>query len=305
MRSPHALPTAILPHAIDTVIGPARMTDLKTFLLTAPLEPAPLERDGAPAARSPAELQAVLKAAAEEDRRADVTPLRVLLAAGPKDHGPGEHDYPQWQQRWSKLLAMSNGVTVDTCQGFPTPQQFAAADVVVFYSNNPGWSKAKAADLDAFLARGGGLVYIHWAVDGKDAPEELAQRIGLASKAGTKYRHGELPLRFTDRGHPISRGFDKLTLVDESYWNMVGDVARLHPLADAPEEGQDRPLLWTREQGKGRVFVSIPGHYAWTFDDPLFRVLILRGIAWTAGRPAERLTHLAPIGARMAEPGTR
>jgi len=47
--------------------------------------------------------------------------------------------------------------------------------------------------------------------------------------------------------------------------------------------------------------VSVPGHYAWTFDDPLFRVLLLRGIAWSAGRPAERLTHLAPIGARMRD----
>ena len=70
-------------------------------------------------------------------------------------------------------------------------------------------------------------------------------------------------------------------------------------MATGTEEGQDKPLLWVREQGKGRVFVSIPGHYAWTFDDPLFRVLILRGIAWTAGRPTERLTHLATMGARI------
>ena len=39
------------------------------------------------------------------------------------------------------------------------------------------------------------------------------------------------------------------------------------------------------------MFVSIPGHYSWTFDDPLFRVLLLRGIAWTregAGGPLQR-----------------
>jgi type 1 glutamine amidotransferase len=50
------------------------------------------------------------------------------------------------------------------------------------------------------------------------------------------------------------------------------------------------------------VFVSILGHYTWTFDDPLFRALLLRGIAWTAGEPADRLIDLATIGARIATP---
>ena len=35
-------------------------------------------------------------------------------------------------------------------------------------------------------------------------------------------------------------------------------------------------------------FVSILGHYSWTFDDPLFRLLLLRGIAWSAGEDADR-----------------
>ena len=43
----------------------------------------------------------------------------------------------------------------------------------------------------------------------------------------------------------------------------------------AVEEGKPWPLFWTRTQGKGRVFVSVPGHYTWTFDDPLFRLLLL------------------------------
>ena len=62
--------------------------------------------------------------------------------------------------------------------------------------------------------------------------------------------------------------------------------------------------LWTIEHGtpehaKGRVFVSILGHYTWTFDDPLFRVLILRGICWSAKQPIDHLSELATIGARM------
>ena len=72
-------------------------------------------------------------------------------------------------------------------------------------------------------------------------------------------------------------------------------------LATAVEEGQPQPLFWTLEHGRGRVFVSIPGHYSWTFDDPLFRVLLLRGIAWTAHEPVDRFNDLVWPGADVAK----
>ena len=97
------------------------------------------------------------------------------------------------------------------------------------------------------------------------------------------------------------RGLGKLQLVDESYWRLAGDPARVEVLATAVEEGRPQPLMWARRHGKGRVFVSIPGHYNWTFDDPLFRLIVLRGLCWAAGEDAERLSELATVGARMGE----
>ena len=41
------------------------------------------------------------------------------------------------------------------------------------------------------------------------------------------------------------------------------------------------------------------GHYTWTFDDPLFRLLVLRGICWTARDHVDRLSPLATLGARV------
>ena len=72
-------------------------------------------------------------------------------------------------------------------------------------------------------------------------------------------------------------------------------------LATGREEDREQPLFWTTEPGKGRVFVSIPGHYAWTFDDPLFRVVLLRAIAWTAREPVDRFNELVWPGARIVE----
>src|SRR5437867_10392113 len=175
--------------------------------------------------------------------------------------------------------------------GWPSPRQWATADVIVFYSANPAWAPDKAKDLDAFLDRGGGLVFLHWAVEGRKDAELLAQRIGLASNAAKlKYRHG--PLELTFASHPITRGLNKVRFVDESYWNFVGDPGQVNILATCVEDKQPRPQIWTVEKAKGRVFVNILGHYTWTFDDPLYRVLVLRGMAWTAREPVHRWLSL-------------
>ncbi|HYT90722.1 MAG TPA: ThuA domain-containing protein, partial [Gemmataceae bacterium] len=180
-------------------------------------------------------------------------------------------------------------------------EDFRTADVLVFYQHG-SWDAKRARDLDAFLARGGGAVYIHYAVDGRPDSAAFAQRIGLAWGPGARFRHGPLDVQFT-RGsaHPIARNFDKVHFHDESYWRLVGDVKRVEVLASGVEEGQPQPLFWVREEGKGRVFVSIPGHFAWTFDDPLFRLLLLRGIAWTAREPVDRFNDLAIPGARVKD----
>src|SRR5262249_58780731 len=104
------------------------------------------------------------------------------------------------------LLALADNVSVELAQGFPKAAQLEKSDVVVFYSNNPGWSKETAKDLDAFLARGGGAVYLHYAVDGHLDADALAERIGLAWRGGqSKFRHGALELTFPDAKNPISR----------------------------------------------------------------------------------------------------
>lgn len=291
-------PTSVMPEGLAQALGPDRLRDLLAFLMTPDQTPAPVHRAEAPARRKLAEFHAVAGPAAEP--AASPKPLRLLLVAGPKDHGIDEHDYPLWQKRWSELFGRAEAVTVTQADGWPSDEALAAADLVVINSANPGWSEAKAAALDAFLARGGGLVLIHYAVNGQGAPEAFAKRIGMAWRGGqSKFRHGSLDLVFPAPENPITRGFRTLKLEDESYWNLVGAPADVQVLATQVEDGQPRPLIWTRTVGRGRVFVSIPGHYTWSFDDPLFRLLLLRGMAWAASEPVERFRDLALPGARV------
>jgi putative heme-binding domain-containing protein len=291
---------SIMPEGIPELLGPDRLRDLLTFLLVEPPRMPVYGERAPPSPRTKAEVTRVL---AGSHKEAPINPLHIALVAGPKDHGPGEHDYPAWQHTWQQLLDMAEGVRVTTADPWPTEAEFQAADVIVFYQKGD-WTSERARDIDAFLERGGGLVYIHYAVDGGNDASGFAERIGLAWRGGrSKFRHGSLDVQFTKGSrHPIARNFDHVSFHDESYWQLVGDAKRIELLATGIEEEEPRPLFWTVERGGGRVFVSIPGHFAWTFDDPLFRVLLLRGIAWAAGEPVDRFNELVTPGARIAEP---
>ncbi len=280
-------------------LGPERLRDLLTFLLSPPPRMPEYGRDVAPPPpRTWAEVTSVLSGA--DEVQMPLRPLHVVLVAGPKDHGPGEHDYPAWQTAWRELLGIAANTTVTTASPWPSDEQFVQADVLVFYQQG-SWTAERAAQIDSFLKRGGGLVYLHFAVDGGADPSGFAQRIGLAWQGGqSRFRHGPLDLEFTrGSGHPIARNFERVHFHDESYWNLVGDPRRIELLASGDEEGRAQPLFWTHQPQPGRVFVSILGHYSWTFDDPLFRTLVLRGILWSAGEPIDRFNELTTIGARV------
>jgi putative heme-binding domain-containing protein len=298
------LKTSLMPVDLWQKLDNKQQEDLLTFLLTNPLEPSTITRTDPPMppARTRQELAQYLPPPPSAESRAQWKPLRILLSAGDKDHGVDEHDYPLWLQRWSRLLAMADGVTLQACMGFPSASQLDAADVTVFYSRNQGWDLNAAALLDKYQARGGGLVYIHFAVEGGKHALPFAERAGLAFSFSA-FRHGPMDLVFTDaaQAHPITRGFSKISFLDESYWKMHGDTKRLGILATSVEENEPRPQLWTLERNSGRVFGCIPGHYMWTFDDPLYRLLVLRGISWAAKQDdIDRLSELCTIGARIA-----
>jgi putative heme-binding domain-containing protein len=297
---------SIMPEGIAAKLGSDKLKDLLTFLLAEPPTMPDYGGQTPPEPRDMHEIDAVLAGAAELDGAAELAaeprPLHIVLVAGAKDHGPGEHDYPAWLKVWGRLLAMADRLRVTTAMDWPTEADWKTAEAIVFYQHGT-WTAERARDVDAYLARGGGLVYIHWAVDGGNDGPGFAKRIGLAWQGGqSKFRHGPLDLDFSPgKSHPITRNFDRLHLHDESYWALGGDPRRIRLLATGVEDGEPQPLFWTMEPAAGRIFVSIPGHYAWTFDDPLYRILLLRGIAWSAKEPVDRFNALVTPGARVKQ----
>ncbi len=286
-----------MPEGIPKLLGPEGMRDLMTFLLTPPPS-MPRDHPGPrPKPRTVAEVNAALAGAPSPPEK--TRKVRIVLVAGPKDHGPGEHDYPAWQKAWAELLQAADNVDVLTAWEWPAKEEFGKADVMVFYQHGD-WDARRAADIDAYLERGGGLVYVHWAIDGRKNGLDFAKRTGLAARGAVRFRHGPLALKFSGARHPVLRNISELALTDESYWSMVGSLDAGRVLGTSVEDKRPEPQMWSLEKGRGRVFVSIPGHFSWTFDDPLFRVLLLRAMAWSAKEPVDRFNDLVWPGADVA-----
>lgn len=272
-----------------------------------------------PPKRSKAEVELVLAKAPPRDASMALRPLHILLVAGPKDHGPGEHDYPAWQKQWAPLLAKAPGVRVTTAFPWPKPEQWDGVDLAVFYLKTR-WDAAQLTDIRRHQQHGGGVVTIHWAIGCDQEWEQHAKYFGLSYKSAS-YRHGVTDLQVTEPSHPILLGLPPtMRFVDEPYWPFIGNRSRIRVLATSDEkinQGDDRarnpgdatvetvPVFWTYEpvETKARVFVSIFGHYMWTFDDPFFRLLLLRGMAWVAHDHPYRLDALATEGLELSTAG--
>ncbi|HEV2294733.1 MAG TPA: PQQ-dependent sugar dehydrogenase [Tepidisphaeraceae bacterium] len=174
-----------MPDGLLSGMSAQQTADLLTFLMTQTgsgavpgsaatqpaSKPAAPPKGAEPPVRTPAEVRAVLGAGAAPPRGEKLRPLRITLVAGPKDHGPGEHDYPAWQKSWEQLLKGGEGLTISTAWQWPTVEQFEQADVLMFYFWNHQWTPERYEQLDAYLARGGGIVLLHAACIADADPE--------------------------------------------------------------------------------------------------------------------------------------
>ncbi|MCZ6598328.1 MAG: ThuA domain-containing protein, partial [Planctomycetota bacterium] len=229
----------------------------------------------------------------------------VYIRAGEKTHGPGEHDHPRFLEDWTALLE-ERGCEVEGSLEFPSAEELARADVLVTYAADGGSIHGDERErLEAFLARGGGIVVLHDAVCGDD-PHWFKSVVGGAWEHGhSKWHTGEIGLYFADREHPITRGVANFDFVDEIYHELhMAPDARV--LANAFHTPFDvTPQMWVVER-EYRAFVSLQGHYHDSFSHPAWRTLLLRGIAWAAGRDADSLVSAAEIVAlRYPEGGPR
>lgn len=223
--------------------------------------------------------------------------VRILWLYGPEDHRGGEHDYIRIKELFVPMLKNIPRVTVDEAFQFPTQEQFDKSDLLIQYLHLPDLNEEQFAMYQKFVDGGGRVVSIHESCIMRpvERAEKLAGCIGCSWKGNktskwSKFGHDHAVYLKTT--HPAFKGLPtSMQFNDESYWNLLkrDNVEVIGAIAPSGEPGFDeivkRPdvrsdAFWTYTSGKGRVFGTTTGHFTYTFHDPLYRILLVRGMAW-------------------------
>lgn len=197
--------------------------------------------------------------------------------------------------------------------------------VILDYGGIP-WPKETEKDFEAYVADGGGLVFIHSSVIPMENWEAYNKMSGLGAWNGRNEKWG--PYLYLQNGkyvydytpgwaghhglqhhilvdhpnpeHPIVKGLPTTWhhYKDEIYTRLRGPAEHVEVIATTHDSGRDEPLMWTVRYGKGRIFADVLGHcgsdpnmtYAMTCTG--YQVTLLRGCEWAA---TGQVTQPAPM----------
>jgi len=190
--------------------------------------------------------------------------------------------------RQSGLFGVDIAATDAELGAKTTPDALKAYDGVVFVNTT---GDLPLANRDAFLAwieSGKALVGIHAAADTFHGWPAFISLLG--AEFDYHKEQAKVKVLIDDPKSPDTEGLvAPIELFDEIYLYKSFDRARVHMLLSLdrhPNTGEPGfyPIAWTREQGKGRVFYTAPGHRDEVVDSEWFGRHLLGGIRWSLRR---------------------
>ncbi len=215
-----------------------------------------------------------------------MTAPRVLFLAGQPVTVTVRHNDPEhWASFGSMLRSVDASARVFTDDvNLLTASVLADIDVVV---NANSTANATDEQIEALLLRisdGAGFVGVHAASATFLAHPRYLEMVG--SQFRRHHTIKAFTVRFTDNRHPIVAGLDDYEHIDELYELTADFVDRTNvvPLSGITvlAEAEGHPMVYVKTHGKGRVVYLASGHDARSLDQPTFRTLFNRAVAWAA-----------------------
>jgi hypothetical protein len=159
--------------------------------------------------------------------------------------------------------------------------------VAVMFLLTTGELPMNAADkraLVAFVRGGGGLIGFHSATD------SFHHWAAFKEMIGAEFSHHPHPstqrVIVTDHSTPATHALPASLLIHEEFYVFKHDPRpHVHVLAelDTGRGGPDRPLVWCRRFGRGRVYYDALGHFSATWHNRYQLTLVSGGILWAVG----------------------
>ena len=245
----------------------------------------------------------------------DKTPAdrKIVLIAGPKSHGPGEHEYIKSVRLIKTLLDNSNVKGIRTeihLDGWPIDEStLNDADLILFtsdgrdgelYANVPFMQPGRIEVIEKQMKRGCGLSLLHFSTFASDDYGAKVLEWGggyfdWQDDEGKRNWYSSIKtikaeVQIVRAGSPVSNGVKPFVINEEFYYNIrfktqdkrVKPVLQVSDLKGNSTNGN--VVAWTIErQDGGRGFCTTMGHYFSNWEQADYRKLQLNGIVWAAG----------------------
>jgi hypothetical protein len=244
----------------------------------------------------------------EEAPPKDFKGKKVVLVAGTKSHGPGDHEFFAGTAILCGLLKQNGVWPVMVRDGWPKDEKvFDGADAIVFYADgrggHPAVQKERLKQMAGYMEKGVGWVNLHYAVDydPKHGETVVGWMGGYYDAKISTNPHWDAAVRELPK-HPISSGVKPFTIRDEWYFNMrwvgggndVREAKGVTPILQAipPDErrgtedakmhkGRIETMAWAYERKDGgRGFGFTGGHTHANWGNEPFRRVVTNAVLW-------------------------
>ncbi|MEN6478191.1 MAG: ThuA domain-containing protein [Anaerolineales bacterium] len=198
------------------------------------------------------------------------------------------HDFEGFRQRFTPLLNGA-GYAVEPTYEMQTVLDLAHEDIdlVVQYTSfgvherfpdaAPGFTPEQALALSDWVSAGGRLLGVHGASVIGPAPNSVHEAL-----VGARFIEHPAQFAFTvypiAREHPVIAGVEALAVHDEFYLQEYAPDLAVHMVAI--DRGRAYPMVWTRQQGEGRVAYVAMGHSDQVWGLPGYVQLLTNAVSW-------------------------
>jgi type 1 glutamine amidotransferase len=179
----------------------------------------------------------------------------------------------------------------------PTALRHAAAVMFLLTTGELPMTATDKHALVAFVRGGGGLIGVHSATD------TFHHWVAFKKMIGAEFSHHARPstqrVIVTDHSTSATDALPASFRIHDEFYVFKHDPRpHVHVLAelDTGRGGPDRPLVWCRRFGRGRVYYDALGHFSATWHNRDQLALMSGGTLWAAG------VVNAPTAARSCDP---
>ncbi|MBI3852968.1 MAG: ThuA domain-containing protein [Verrucomicrobia bacterium] len=236
---------------------------------------------------------------------------KIVLIAGTKSHGPGDHEYEKGVKLLKHCLDSSpnvKGLQMEIhLNGWPKdPAVLEDADTILIYCDGSDHDEKahplligdRMTTIDRLMKRGVGFMAIHYAVfiPSKKGGDQYLDWLGgyfdyehgpAANKWFSKIETKIYAVHPATPTHPIARGLEPFEVKEEYYFNMrfrEPDARRIPILTFGRDDSDSASVIaWAVQRADGgRGFGYTGGHFQNNWQNENVRRMVLNALLWTA-----------------------